>query len=122
MASKAEQRSDAMKVLRNPEDHSKAEIAKAKKVIADYDAIQGGDMAVAITVGVLPKSKKKMLQKKQKDKMAMGGMANNKKHMYLSNGGSVTDNLKPMPTGSKGKGVRSLPDPVQINMGFDPNS
>ena len=63
MASKAEQRSDAMKVLRNPEDHSKAEIAKAKKVIADYDAIQGGDMAVAITVGVLPKSKKKMLQK-----------------------------------------------------------
>jgi hypothetical protein len=122
MASKAEQRSDAMKVLRNPEDHSKAEIAKAKKVIADYDAIQGGDMAVAITVGVLPKSKKKMLQKKQKAKMAMGGMANNKKHMYLSNGGSVTDNLKPMPTGSKGKGVRSLPDPVQINMGFDPNS
>ena len=122
MASKAEQRSDAMKVLRNPEDHSKAEIAKAKKVIANYDAIQGGDMAVAITVGVLPKSKKKMLQKKQKDKMAMGGMANNKKHMYLSNGGSVTDNLKPMPTGSKGKGVRSLPDPVQINMGFAPNS
>ena len=95
MASKAEQRSNAMKVLRNPEDYSKAEIAKAKKVIADYDAIQGGDMAVAITVGVLPKSKKKMLQKKQKDKMAMGGMANNKKHMYLSNGGSVTDNLKP---------------------------
>ena len=122
MASKAEQRSNAMKVLRNPEDHSKAEIAKAKKVIADYDAIQGGDMAVAITVGVLPKSKKKMLQKKQIEKMAMGGMANNKKHMYLSNGGSVTDNLKPMPTGSKGKGIRNLPDPVQINMGFDPNS
>ena len=95
---------------------------KQKKVIADYDAIQGGDMAVAITVGVLPKSKKKMLQKKQKEKMAMGGMANNKKHMYLSNGGSVTDNLKPMPTGSKGKGIRNLPDPVQINMGFDPNS
>jgi hypothetical protein len=117
-----------MKVLRNPEDHSKAEIAKAKKVIADYDAIQGGDMAVAITVGVLPKPKRRMMKKnksmlkKQEDKMAMGGMANNKKHMYLSNGGSVTDNLKPMPTGSKGKGVRSLPDPVQINMGFDPNS
>ncbi len=122
MASKAEQRSDAMKVLRNPEDYSKAEIAKAKKVIDDYDAIQGGDMAVSITVGVLPKSKKKMLQKKQKAKMAMGGMANNKKHMYLSNGGSVTDNLKPMPTGSKGKGVRNLPDSVQMKMGFDPNS
>ena len=25
--------------------------------------------------------------------MAMGGMANGKKHMYLANGGSVTDNL-----------------------------
>ena len=95
MASKAEQRSDAMKVLRNPEDHIKAEIAKAKKVIADYDAIQGGDMAVAITVGVLPKSKKKMLQKTQKAKMYMGGMANNKKHMYLSEGALVTENLNP---------------------------
>lgn len=95
MASKAEQRSDAMKVLRNPEDYSKAEIAKAKKVIADYDAIQGGDMAVSITVGVLPKSKKKMLQKKQKAKMFMGGMANNKKHMYLSEGALVTENLNP---------------------------
>ena len=95
MASKAEQRSDAMKVLRNPEDHSKAEIAKAKKVIADYDAIQKGGVAVTMTVGVLPKSKKKMMQKQQKDKMAMGGMANNKKHMYLNNGAFVTDKLNP---------------------------
>ena len=77
MGSKAEQRSDAMKVLRNPEDHSKAEIAKAKKVLAQYDALQGGDMTVSVSIGVLPKSKNKML-KEQKTKMMRGGMAKKK--------------------------------------------
>ena len=90
MGSKAEQRSDAMKVLRNPEDHSKAEIAKAKKVLAQYDALQGGDMAVSVSIGVLPKSKNKML-KEQKTKMMRGGMANKKEHFYVG-GGAVTDN------------------------------
>jgi hypothetical protein len=92
MASKAEQRSDAMKVLRNPEDHSKAEIARAKKVLADYDAIQKDGVAVTMTVGVLPKSKKKMM-KENKTKMMRGGMANGKPHMYLSEGALVVDKL-----------------------------
>lgn len=90
MGSKAEERSNAMKIMRNPEDYSKAEIAKAKKVLAKYDALQGGDMAVSITVGVLPKSKKKML-KENKTKMMRGGMANKKEHFYVG-GGAVTDN------------------------------
>ena len=59
--------------------------------------------------------------KKSKAKMMRGGMANKKEHMYVA-GGSVTDKLKPMPTGSKGKGLRNLPDSVQMNMGFNPKS
>ena len=59
--------------------------------------------------------------KQGKAKMMRGGMANKKEHMYVA-GGSVTDKLKPMPTGSKGKGLRNLPDSVQMNMGFNPKS
>ena len=72
--------------------------------------------AIAISVGMveIPKGKGKA-------KMMRGGMANKRKHMYAG-GGSVTDNLKPMPTGPKGKGVRNLPDSVQMKMGFDPKS
>ena len=72
--------------------------------------------AIAISVGMveIPKGKGKA-------KMMRGGMANKKEHMY-SNGGSVTDNLKPLPKGPKGKGVRNLPNSVQMNMGFDPKS
>ena len=33
-----------------------------------------------------------MAKKKGPMQMAMGGMANGKKHMYLSNGGAVKDN------------------------------
>ena len=42
---------------------------------------------IAISVGMaeMPKGKKGPM------KMAMGGMANGKKHMYLSDGGSVKD-------------------------------
>ena len=69
MASKAEQRSEAMKILRNKEKYSAEEIAKAEKIISDYDAIQKNDT-----------------------KMAYGGMANGKKHMYLNKGAVVTDN------------------------------
>ena len=68
----------------------------------------------------IPKSKPKKA-KNNKAEMAKGGMANGKLHMYAG-GGSVTDNLKPMPTGSKGKGLRNLPDSVQMNMGFNPKS
>ena len=46
-----------------------------------------------VTVGVgmvdMPKGKKGPM------KMAAGGMANGKKHMYLANGGAVKDNLNP---------------------------
>ena len=69
MASKAEQRSEAMKILRNKEKYSAEEIARAEKIISDYDAIQKNDT-----------------------KMAYGGMANGKKHMYLNKGAVVTDN------------------------------
>jgi len=69
MASKAEQRSEAMKILRNKEKYSAEEIAKAEKIISDYDAIQKNDTI-----------------------MAYGGMANGKKHMYLNKGAVVTDN------------------------------
>ena len=43
--------------------------------------------AIAISVGMVevPKDKKGPM------KMAMGGMANGKKHMYLNDGGSVKD-------------------------------
>tara|TARA_A100001391_G_scaffold60337_1_gene37606 strand:- start:193 stop:630 length:438 start_codon:yes stop_codon:yes gene_type:complete len=46
--------------------------------------------AIAISVGMIeiPKGKGKA-------KMAKGGMANGKQHMYLNDGGLVTDNLNP---------------------------
>tara|TARA_R100001509_G_C4749845_1_gene176013 strand:+ start:158 stop:577 length:420 start_codon:yes stop_codon:yes gene_type:complete len=91
----------------------------------DQDTFDKGGMpkkkkkvpVIAISVGMaeMPKNGK------GKAKMMRGGTANKKEHMY-SAGGSVTDNLKPMPTGPKGKGVRNLPDSVQMNMGFDPKS
>ena len=70
--------------------------------------------AIAISVGMveIPKGKGKA-------KMMKGGMANKRQHMYVG-GGSITDKLKPMPKGAKGKGLRNLPDSVQMNMGFDP--
>ena len=46
---------------------------------------------VSIGVGTMPKSK---LKKMGASKMAMGGMANGKKHMYAG-GGSVMENLTP---------------------------
>ena len=42
---------------------------------------------IAISVGMA-----EMKKGKGPMKMAMGGMANGKKHMYLNDGGSVTDN------------------------------
>ena len=73
--------------------------------------------AISISVGMVEVPK----NGKNKAKMMRGGMANKREHMY-SNGGSVTDNLKPLPKGPKGKGVRNLSDSVQMNMGFDPKS
>ena len=67
---------------------------------------------IAIVIGIGKASKMK-----NKEKMMYGGMASGKKHMYVS-GGSVTDNLKPVPSGSKGKGLSRLPTSVRNNMGF----
>ena len=73
------------------------------------------DMVTVVSIGVssMPKDK---IKKMKKAEMAMGGMANGKKHMY-SAGGSVTDKLP-------NKGLRKLAstskgrDAVR-NMGFD---
>tara|TARA_R100000005_G_C4851319_1_gene117531 strand:- start:80 stop:313 length:234 start_codon:yes stop_codon:yes gene_type:complete len=46
-------------------------------------------MVLSIGVSKVPKSK---LKKMKKAEMAMGGMANGKKHMYAG-GGDVVDNL-----------------------------
>lgn len=50
----------------------------------------GNEIANAgMSTGGMPKKKKGPMQ------MAMGGMANGKKHMYLSKGALVTENLNP---------------------------
>ena len=63
---------------------------------------------------------KKIAEAKGKAKMADGGMARGKgnkmyQHNY-STGGSVTDNLKPIPADNKG--LSKLPKSVRNNMGF----
>jgi len=73
-------------------------------------AKKGKGMAIIISI----MDKKDM--KKKKAKMAYGGMAGGKKHMY-SPGGSVTDNLP-------NKGLRNLAKSAAgkkavRNMGFD---
>jgi len=63
-------------------------------------------IAIMIAVGKI---------KKGKDKMSYGGMAGGKKHMYAA-GGSVTDNLKPIPPDNKG--LPNLPKEVRNRMGY----
>ena len=63
-------------------------------------------IAIMIAVGKI---------KKGKDKMSYGGMAGGKKHMYAA-GGSVTDNLKPIPPSNKG--LPNLPKEVRNRMGY----
>jgi len=71
-------------------------------------------MVVSIGVGTMPA--KKLKEKMKKAEMAMGGMANGKKHMY-SAGGNVTDKLP-------NKGLQRLASTTKgreavRNMGFD---
>jgi hypothetical protein len=71
-------------------------------------------MVVSIGVGTMPA--KKLKEKMKKAEMAMGGMANGKKHMY-SAGGNVTDKLP-------NKGLQKLASTDKgkqavRNMGFD---
>ena len=63
-------------------------------------------IAIMIAVGKM---------KKGKDKMSYGGMAGGKKHMYAA-GGSVSDNLKPIPPDNKG--LPNLPKEVRNKMGY----
>ena len=91
------------------------ELEKRGEANLDYSILILGGRKLGPDKMDMPKSKPK------KAKMAKGGMANGKLHMYAG-GGAVKDNLKPMPTGSKGKGLRNLPDSVQMNMGFNPKS
>ena len=63
-------------------------------------------IAIMIAVGKI---------KKGKDKMSYGGMAGGKKHMYAA-GGSVSDNLKPIPPSNKG--LPNLPKEVRNRMGY----
>ena len=55
--------------------------------------------------------------KKGKAEMAYGGSIGTKKYNYAA-GGSVKNNLKPVPQGSKGKGLSKLPTQVRNKMGF----
>ncbi len=54
---------------------------------------------------------------KGKPKMSYGGSIGGKKYNYAA-GGSVTNNLKPVPQGNKGKGLSKLPTQVRNKMGF----
>ena len=51
-----------------------------------------GKGAIAIIISMMGKKPK---IKKQKNKMAYGGMANGRKHMYLGGDSSVKDNAGP---------------------------
>tara|TARA_Y100000114_G_scaffold123017_1_gene118491 strand:- start:567 stop:899 length:333 start_codon:yes stop_codon:yes gene_type:complete len=82
--------SEAMKIVDNPEDHSAAKVKQAKKVMKAYGEKTKADKTTGIAISImLPTPKPK--RKPKKAEMRMGGMANGKKHMYLSEGG-VVDN------------------------------
>jgi hypothetical protein len=88
--------SEAMKIVDNPEDHSAAKVKQAKKVMKAYGEKTKADKTTGIAISIMlptpkPKRKPKAEKKTKKAEMRMGGMANGKKHMYLSEGG-VVDN------------------------------
>ena len=88
--------SEAMKIVENPEDHSAAKVKQAKKVMKAYGEKTKADKTTGIAISIMlptpkPKRKPKAEKKTKKAEMRMGGMANGKKHMYLSEGG-VVDN------------------------------
>ena len=88
--------SEAMQIIDNPEDHSAAKVKQAKKVMKAYGEKTMADKTTGIAVSIMlptpkPKRKPKAEKKTKKAEMRMGGMANGKKHMYLSEGG-VVDN------------------------------
>tara|TARA_R100000697_G_scaffold99831_1_gene112030 strand:+ start:285 stop:635 length:351 start_codon:yes stop_codon:yes gene_type:complete len=88
--------SEAYDIVENPDDHSAAQVKKAKEVLRKYSEVTERDRTTGISVSIMmptpkPKRQSKGKSKTKKAEMVMGGMANGKKHMYLSNGG-VVDN------------------------------
>ena len=98
--------SEAYDIRENPEDYSKAMVAKANKVLEAYSEITerdrtGPSLTISIDQGPKKKKKPKTAQSK-KAQMMRGGMANGKQHMY-SAGGTVNDGLKALKaSGPKG--------------------
>ena len=88
----------AREITENPSEYTKQQVSNAKRKLdspKESVPMNKGGMSkkknvpvIAISVGMadMPKGKKGPA------KMAKGGMANGKPHMYLSNGGSVKDN------------------------------
>lgn len=68
-------------------------------------------ISIALGMADMPKGKKGPM------KMSNGGMAHGKPHMYLANGGSVTDNLPN--TGLKALAKTKKGKTAVRNMGFD---
>ena len=84
-------------VARNNAIKNKGDVAGLNKEISEY--VENNNISTAIrrassiaASNVEDKNKGGMAKKKGPMQMAMGGMANGKKHMYLSNGGAVKDN------------------------------
>ena len=87
--------SEAYDIMKNPDDYSKAMVAKANKVLEAYAEVTerdrtGPSLTISIEQGEKKKKKSKPPQSK-KAQMMKGGMASGKQHMYVA-GGSVTDN------------------------------
>ena len=104
--------SEAMKIVDNPEDHSAAKVKQAKKVMKAYGEKTMADKTTGIAVSIIlptpkPKRKPKAEKKTKKAEMRMGGMANGKKHMYLSEGG-VVDNAGLRALKASGPGGRKV--------------
>jgi hypothetical protein len=92
--------------------------AYAEKTQADKTTGSAAGISVSIMLPTpKPKRRPKKTEKSKKAEMAMGGMANGKKHMYLANGGSVTDNL-PNP-GLKALAKTEKGKTAVRKMGFD---
>ena len=105
--------SEAMEIVDNPSDHTVQEVKDAKEVLRKYSVVTERDRTPP---------RKRMTKPTppppgRKAQMMMGGMANGKKHMYLANGGSVTDNL-PNP-GLKALAKTEKGKTAVRKMGFD---
>ena len=93
-------------------------LIRLKLIDPSKDFKKGGDVKKTKpkdTIGVMIAVGK--VKNTGKNKMAYGGTAQGKQHSYAA-GGIVKDNLKPVPSGSQGKGLSKLPMSVRNNMGY----